>query len=151
MASAATCTKHQYAQFDCEECKVFHCSKHAKFTEDCAECDAEVRESFKVREEEDRKLASKLALEKEIKEKKEAEELYKQFTKVQETGRYIRVIGENIYELVINVNKKIEEGYEPLGSPNINTYIKGQQGSMGGSFTYEGWLFCQFMLKTKKD
>lgn len=74
--------------------------------------------------------------------------IQQEFSIYQAQGRYIYVSGKSDKELVVNVNKKIEEGYEPLGSPNITTYTSGGISNGSGEIK-SGWSYLQFMLKAK--
>jgi hypothetical protein len=87
-----------------------------------------------------------------VQNKDDQYKLSKDFSKLQKEGQYIYVSAKSAQELVIKVNKKIEQGYEPLGSPNINVFIAEQFGATGTGYAVkEGWSYMQFMLKTQKD
>lgn len=111
------CQKHTLNRFDPGDIEFL--------VANCLDCRAIAAKIHKERREEREALEAK-ATEKKLAETRE------EFSNYQKHGRYMYVHGDNIQELIINVNKKIEEGYEPLGSPDITTYL-------------------QFMLKTKKD
>jgi hypothetical protein len=94
-----------------------------------------------------------------VTEQVESEKHHKTFDTLQQKGKYIYVKAGSAQDLVLRVNEKMEEGYKPLGSPNvlIAPYTSGQGGD--GNMhsirpiiisTSVSTSYMQFMVKESK-
>jgi len=64
-------------------------------------------------------------------------------------GAYIYVTGRDLQDLVLNVNEKINEGYAPLGAPQIVVYANTHKSTdnFGIMSTNFRTSYYQFMMK----
>jgi hypothetical protein len=93
-----------------------HCEEHEQFQRFCADC-VDALTKFKNKHE-------------------------KEILTYQKNGPYTYIRSTILEELVFAVNKKIAEGFEPLGAPNMI-----EEETSDGTLS---WSMYQFMIKTNK-
>jgi hypothetical protein len=116
------------------------CAKHIKYISFCDDCRAASQKSA-------------------VLQKTDTDQHRQKFVVLQQKGQYICVKADTAQDLVIRVNEKMEDGYKPLGSPNvlIAPYTSGQggDGNMHGIrpiiiSTSVSTSYMQFMVKESK-